>query len=140
MMFHLRVEVHKHRENSNWKIKVSEFCAPHSHLSYFKIFSIVQVWLWKTILWLMFLSAHSFQNLSPSWALFFNLMGSLMPIFKKIHPISGFCSPSWSICCSSLCKQSEYLLQCLWFLLRFLYSCFCCGLMTSATCRSIYIL
>lgn len=42
----------------------------------------------------MFLSAHSFQNLSPSWAQLLNLMGSLMPIFKKIHPIPSSAVPS----------------------------------------------
>ena len=104
-------------------------------------FPSVKVWFWKTKLWLMFLSTHSFQNLSPSRALVFNLMGSLMPIFKKIHPISGVCSPLWSsaapnfassqnICCSvsgSFCWE-------------FCVIAFDYGLVTSATWRSIYIL
>lgn len=40
MMFHVRLELQKYGENSNWKIKISECCAPRSHFSYLKIFSI----------------------------------------------------------------------------------------------------
>ena len=90
-----------------------------------RYFPSVQVWIWKAKLWLMFLSTHSFQNLLPPWDLLFNLMSSLMPIFEKIYPMSGLCSPIWWIYSSSLCKQSEYLPQCLWlFFAEWLCSCF----------------
>lgn len=83
-------------------MKVSALCPALSSFIFEDIFHRYKYGFEKQKLWLMFLSTHSFQNLSPPWDLLFNLMSSLMPIFEKIYPMPGFCTPIWSICSSSL--------------------------------------
>lgn len=100
----------------------------------------VHVWLWKAKLWLMFLSTHSFQNLSPSWAQLLNLMGSLMSIFKKILPIPSSAVPSGRSAAPNVASSQNICHS---------YSLYCWGLcafsidhilIVSITRSSIYIL
>lgn len=106
----------------------------------FEYFVFVHVWLWKAKLWLMFLSTHSFQNLSPSWAQLLNLMGSLMSIFKKILPIPSSAIPSGRSAAPNVANSQNICHS---------YSFYCWGLcafsidhilIISITWNSIYIL
>lgn len=88
----------------------------------------------------MFLSTHSFQNLSPSWAQLLNLMGSLMSIFKKILPIPSSAVPSGRSAAPNVASSQNICHN---------YSLYCWGLcafsvdhilIISITWSSIYIL
>jgi hypothetical protein len=82
----------------------------------------------------MFLSAQSFQNLSPSWILHLNLMGSLMPIFKRSTPSLVSAVPSvGSASLNFTGRQNLCHIYSVSFLLKYFYAVgFDCDMTTSA--------